>query len=443
MAHVTGDRIQETTTTTGTGALALLGAVANFQAFSAKASNNDTVAYTIVHQTANEWEVGIGTWTTGNNLARTTVLDSSNAGAVVTLSAGTKDVWCDHPADFEHIADLTPAQITADQNNYAPTGWSGFKTLLRLDTDQRRRITGLASGRAGRLVVLQNVSAGMDGTIILTHEGAGSTAANRFNLGVRDVALNQNECAVLQYDAVSSRWKLLSHPATARCAPMRYNPFMFCDFHIGTSDASMAAPFERALISAGSFAVSTDNIVASQHAQHPGVNKITSSATANSGAWIGTPTASILLAGGEVAEFCFLIETLTNTTHRFGFHDATSSTDAVDGAYIELPAGSGAAVGKTSSNSTRTTSATIATLVVNTWYRAKIVVNRDATAVDFYLFNDAGNQLGTVQNTTNIPTASGRETACRWISTNSGTVVTDLAHLDYMAFEETRALNRG
>jgi hypothetical protein len=93
VAHLLGDRVKETSTTTGTGTLALGGAVTNFQAFSAILANNDTTLYAIVHQSANEWETGLGTWTTGNNLARTTVFDSSNAGAAVNLSAGTKHVF--------------------------------------------------------------------------------------------------------------------------------------------------------------------------------------------------------------------------------------------------------------------------------------------------------------------------------------------------------------
>lgn len=93
MAHSSGDRVYETATTTGTGTLALAGAVAQFQAFSDVLANNDSCIYTIKGQTGTEWEVGIGVWLTGNSLARITVLDSSNAGALVNFSAGTKDVW--------------------------------------------------------------------------------------------------------------------------------------------------------------------------------------------------------------------------------------------------------------------------------------------------------------------------------------------------------------
>ncbi len=98
MAHRTGDRIQETTTTTGTGALTLAGASSGYQAFSSKCANGDTCHYA-VFSAGTEWEVGLGTWGTGSILTRTTVIASSNAGAAVNFSAGTKTVVLTGPAD--------------------------------------------------------------------------------------------------------------------------------------------------------------------------------------------------------------------------------------------------------------------------------------------------------------------------------------------------------
>jgi hypothetical protein len=98
MAFRTNDRVKETSTTTGTGNLTLAGAVSKFQAFSVFA-NNDTFFYAVVHQTAAEWEIGIGTYVSATPaLARTTVLESSNADAAVNFSAGTKDVFVTMPA---------------------------------------------------------------------------------------------------------------------------------------------------------------------------------------------------------------------------------------------------------------------------------------------------------------------------------------------------------
>jgi len=99
MAFVLADRVKETTTTTGTGAVTLLGASTGYQSFSAVGNANSTY-YTIAGQSSSEWEVGIGTYTSsGTTLSRDTVLASSNSGSLVTFSAGTKDVFVTYPSE--------------------------------------------------------------------------------------------------------------------------------------------------------------------------------------------------------------------------------------------------------------------------------------------------------------------------------------------------------
>ena len=110
MALVVKDRVQETTTTTGTGTITLAGAVSGFQSFSA-IGNGNTTYYAIVGGT--EWEVGLGTYTSvGTTLSRDTVLASST-GAKVSFSAGTKNVFVTYPAAESVYQD-------ANNNAYAP-----------------------------------------------------------------------------------------------------------------------------------------------------------------------------------------------------------------------------------------------------------------------------------------------------------------------------------
>ena len=97
MALVVKDRVQETSTTTGTGTITLAGAVSGFQSFSV-IGNANTTYYAIVLGT--EFEVGLGTYTSsGTTLSRTTVLESSNSGSLVNFSAGTKNVFVTYPAE--------------------------------------------------------------------------------------------------------------------------------------------------------------------------------------------------------------------------------------------------------------------------------------------------------------------------------------------------------
>jgi hypothetical protein len=99
MAFVVADRVKETSTTTGTGAMALAGAVTGFQSFASGVGNSNTTYYAISNQATTEWEVGFGTLdSTSANLARTTVLASSNGGSLVAFTAGTKEVFVTQPA---------------------------------------------------------------------------------------------------------------------------------------------------------------------------------------------------------------------------------------------------------------------------------------------------------------------------------------------------------
>jgi hypothetical protein len=151
MAFVLADRVKETTTTTGTGTLTLLGASTGFQSFSA-IGNTNTTYYTIAAQTGTEWEVGIGTYTSsGTTLARTTVISSSNSGSLVNFSAGTKDVFVTYPASFTSnaigggVGAVTLNADTATVSGTISTGQNGF-TVGPLTINSGVTIT-IASGQ--------------------------------------------------------------------------------------------------------------------------------------------------------------------------------------------------------------------------------------------------------------------------------------------------------
>lgn len=99
MALILKDRVKETTAVVGTGDATLLGASLGYQAFSAGMSVGDTCYYTIADTAGADWEVGLGTYSATNTLTRTTVFESSNAGALVVFVSGTKDVFITYPAD--------------------------------------------------------------------------------------------------------------------------------------------------------------------------------------------------------------------------------------------------------------------------------------------------------------------------------------------------------
>lgn len=92
------DRVKQTTTSTGTGAVALSGTVSGFQTFAQAFPTGTQVYYCIADGT--NWETGTGTYTAGSpgSLSRDTIFDSSNSGAAVAWGVGTKDVFVTVPA---------------------------------------------------------------------------------------------------------------------------------------------------------------------------------------------------------------------------------------------------------------------------------------------------------------------------------------------------------
>lgn len=97
MAKIIADRVLETSTTTGTGAYALAGAVTGYRAAAAVCANGDTFDYYAEAVSdsgvpTGDWETGLGTWGTGGTLTRTTIHASSNAGAAVNWAAGSKRI---------------------------------------------------------------------------------------------------------------------------------------------------------------------------------------------------------------------------------------------------------------------------------------------------------------------------------------------------------------
>jgi len=109
MAFILNDRVKETSTSIGTGTFNLAGAEVGFESFVSGVGNSNNTYYAISNDGTNEWEVGIGTVTSGSpdTLSRDTIISSSNSDAAVNFSAGTKTVFCTLPATRTPSAGMT------------------------------------------------------------------------------------------------------------------------------------------------------------------------------------------------------------------------------------------------------------------------------------------------------------------------------------------------
>jgi hypothetical protein len=164
---VLADRVQELTSTTGTGTLTLTGAVSGFQSFGAIGDGNTTY-YTIVSGTS--WEVGIGTYTlAGTTLSRDTILSSSAGGTAISVAAGAS-VFCDYPAG-KAVTTTDSIQLVGDATSTQNIATAATTGALNIGG------AGAASGQItigrGTTAGAQTVQIGGTGNIITVGAASG------------------------------------------------------------------------------------------------------------------------------------------------------------------------------------------------------------------------------------------------------------------------------
>ena len=173
MALKIADRVRETTTTEGTGTISLGGAVGNFETFSANLSNADTTYYAIVDSTNNTFEVGLGTYaSSGNTLARTTVIASSNSNSAVNFGTATKDVFITTPASKMAFLNASGSLIS-----------SGGTSLMEVSSDTTPQLGGNLDLNGNDIVTTSNADLELapDGTGHVTVKGNTNQGAIQFN----------------------------------------------------------------------------------------------------------------------------------------------------------------------------------------------------------------------------------------------------------------------
>jgi hypothetical protein len=137
---------------------------------------------------------------------------ASSTGTDVTLTAGTNVTFSQAANNLTINASgggspsvISPAQITATQNDYAPTGWADA-TLVRLDGNSGfQKITGFSAETSGEIKTLTNIGSFC---LYLAPEHTGSTAANRI-AHQEEVIIWPGASCQIYYDGTSSRWRVL------------------------------------------------------------------------------------------------------------------------------------------------------------------------------------------------------------------------------------------
>lgn len=131
----------------------------------------------------------------------------THAANALTLAGGTlttEGLFAGQDVKFTGV--ISPAQITSDQTDYAPTGHA-TASVFRLSTDATRKIYSISGQAAGRIIVLQNV--GSFYIQLIQDDGATGTAAMRFNNASSQwLNLPPGGQTILCYDGTTARWRV-------------------------------------------------------------------------------------------------------------------------------------------------------------------------------------------------------------------------------------------
>jgi hypothetical protein len=177
-----------------TGTYTLTGTAGKTLTFSNSLTLAGTDATTLTFQGTDTY---VGRTTT-DTLTNKTLTSPAISGPTITGSADVQQA-------LVISGDISPTQLSANTNDWAPTGFS-TAGAVRLSTDASRNITGLAGGADGRIIILHNVGS-FDA--VLKNEDANSTAANRFLFG-GDLTLLANYSVTLRYDSTTSQWRAIT-----------------------------------------------------------------------------------------------------------------------------------------------------------------------------------------------------------------------------------------
>ncbi|HYB96212.1 MAG TPA: hypothetical protein VEC39_14670 [Vicinamibacterales bacterium] len=146
----------------------------------------------------------------GVGLSGDTYLYESAANVYSVVVGGTERFKIDgngivHLLGRERLVVASDINLSADANNYNPTGFSNCNFLLVTPTGADRSITGMAAGADGDVVYLSNQSTTR--SLTLVYESSSSTSVNRFTTpGSTNAVLTPLKTAMLYYGA--NRWNV-------------------------------------------------------------------------------------------------------------------------------------------------------------------------------------------------------------------------------------------
>jgi hypothetical protein len=334
--------------------------------------------------------------------------DSAGAYAALEVGSGLSISGTTLSASGGGGADgtvLSPAQITAWQNNYNPSSWASTVGVLRINSNEFHFLSGLTATSDGHTVRIFNTGTFPIG---LYNQNTDSTAANRFAFDDHDVIVLPYNSVELYYDGTAQRWSLAAGWTLNSDSPYvsKYWNEAFTtngDSHGTTANLWPSVGGSATATAAGGITGSRVGIVE------------LATGTGASGRATFYPSANTSMAyddgtGKSYMEFRAEFRSpaaLSDATNEYfihaGFIDSVIS-DSADGAFLKYTHGlnSGQWQFLTADTSSRTTGNSTVAMAVNTWYCLRVAMYPNGTA-EFYI---DGVSLG--RNTANLP-SNGRD----------------------------------
>jgi hypothetical protein len=410
------------------------------------------IAYTYANAAARMGAVGFVT----DDLGKLAWQQDDNTFWVLSATA---PAWVELTASSILVPGTVSAlSLATSQNNLNPASWTDItRQTIFISSTTNINVTGLAAGQDGRIVRIVNVGSF---NITLANESGSSTASNRFTLPASaSVIIPPGAGFTLIYYGATLRWRATAGNASAlnvgttvntvaagddpRFVKNAETPYdVWYDFEPHRITTLHGRPFVSAAISTGvlnnaSFPI-TDLLQEGRNV----VATVRSSATANSGwRWYTENVEMVLFGGAQQQRYVFVARVwidslLTNRTIRLGFHDATTSADAVDGVYIEFTGG--VFQGKSAANSVRSTTATSHVPIISNWYTVMIETTLDPSdEVTFTVIDETGGQAGVIWTdtlTTNLPNLVARGVGVAAVFTHALASAANIGALAYIGF---------
>ena len=188
MTFVLNDRVKQIISSTGTGTLTLGGTPSGFVSFTDGVGDGNQTYYAI--ENLPQWEVGIGTYSSGT-LTRDTVLGSSNGGSRIDIAVGPtpSTVFCNYPAGKSVVLDETDFIVSTSPDYQGIRFQTTQITAYKSERPYRNITTDTTLTTSDDVVFVDTTSGNVEVTLPLASAMGGRSITFKLIAGIGTVSI--------------------------------------------------------------------------------------------------------------------------------------------------------------------------------------------------------------------------------------------------------------